>query len=303
MNDNDVAKFNITIDGENPEAQFKEDIEESQAVRLNRRITRTAFLVIALMGVVVLFVYKDLRKNLLQMSSSGNSEIQTLSKGVETKLSSLSLRQTKLEDLLTKKVEPLEQAIGSMQTSLKELATAIKQIRSARDNDNKKTADNLEAIHRALPPVMAKIEHLAVDIDRFKQKQAAELSSLSRMTTSIQGHLETMEKDLQALASSTLDENTLEGRLANERNIYQKRLAQFQRDLENRFDDIEARIKALEHAKYSMKRQLPTKPKAVPAAQARQPNPVDANVENHAGTIIEQDILHHEHEKTAADPE
>lgn len=303
MNDNEVSKFNMAIDGENPDAQFQEDIEESQAVRLNRRITRTAFLVIVLLGVVVLFVYKDLKRNLLQMSSSGNTEIQTLSKGVETKLSSLSLQQTKLEDLLAKKVGPLEQAVGSMQTSLKELATAIKQIRSVRDNDNKKTADELEAIRRALPAMLAKIEHLAADIDRFEQKQAAELSSFSRMTTSMQQNLENLQQDLQALASSTLDENTLDGRLANERNIYQKRLAQFQQHLENRFDDIETRIKALEHAKYSMDKQLPTAPNAMPATQARQPNPLGTDAENHAGTIIEQDILHHEHEKAAADSE
>ena len=302
MNGNDVSKFNIPIDEESPDSQFQEDVEELEAVKINKRITRTALLTITLMGVIILFAYIDLKKNLSKMSSSGNTEIQTLSNGMHSKFSSLLLQQAKLEKILADKITPLEKTVGSMQADLKEQSTAIKQIRSAIKSDNKKTADAIEAIEKTVTPLSITLENLASDVNGFKQKYSNELSNLSRMATDVQRHIRKLQSDTASLSSSQIDKKRLDIELSNERSIYQKRLGQFQSDMAARILSIEKRLKELENINVSLQEHRTAKPTAAQSSQSQKSNPADNNTLRQPGTIIEQDIQYHGLENTTSDP-
>ncbi|UCD89495.1 MAG: hypothetical protein JSW04_13930 [Desulfobacterales bacterium] len=290
MNDKKVSKFNIPIDEESPDSQFQEDLEELQSVKLNRRITRLSILIISLTGAIILFAYMDLKNNLDKMNRSGNTEIQVLSKGVQSKFSSLSLQQAKFEEILAKTIAPLEKAVALMQKNMKETSTAIKQIRSARNADNKKTADAIETINKTLVLTSRKLEALASDMGQTKQKYTDELSSLSRMTTDIKRHIQEMQAELNRLSSSQLDKNRLEMELSNERKILQKALGQLKSNMENRLSTIEKKIKELEKIKVSSSAgQRPVPPQKTPSSQHPDPKPVE-NTHLQPGAIIEQDI-------------
>lgn len=290
MNDNEVEKFEIRIDEESPDSQFQDDVDELKAVKLNRRITRTSILIIMLMGAIILIAYIDLKKNLSKMSSSGDMEIHTLSKGMQSQFSSFSSRQAKLEEVFAEKIVSVEKAVDSMQTNLKEISTAIKHIRSARNSDNKKTADAIEAINKTLVSVPQKLEHLASDVNQVKQKYADELSRLSRMTTNIQQNIQKLQADLDALSSSQLDKKTLDIKLSNERNLLQKSMDRFKNDMGNELIAIKKKIKALEKITESLERSRPITPKASLPSQQIEPKPVDENTHTQPGTITEQDI-------------
>lgn len=302
MNDHELEKISIAIDEENPDAQFQEDVDEPQAVKLNKRITRASFLIITLMAVVILFAYIDLKKNLSTMSSSGNSEIQTLSQDMQSKFSSLLLQQAKFEEVLAKKITPLEKSVGSMQTNLKAISTTITQIRSARSSDNKKTAEAIEAIHKTLTPIPKNLETLISDVDRFKQKYSNELAALSRTVTTIQQQLKMLQSDMEVLSSSQLDKKKLDIELSNERTIYQKRLAQFQSDLENRLLSIEKKIEELKKINASFQEHMSVKTKEAQPIESQKSNPVDDNTQPQPGAIIEQDIQYHGQGDTSSDP-
>ncbi|UCD32476.1 MAG: hypothetical protein JSV38_00820 [Desulfobacterales bacterium] len=290
MNDKKVSKFNIPINEESPDSQFQEDLEELQSVKLNRRITRLSILIISLTGAIILFAYMDLKNNLDKMNRSGNTEIQVLSKGVQSKFSSLSLQQAKFEEILAKTIAPLEKAVASMQKYMKETSTAIKQIRSARYADNKKAANAIETINKTLVLTSRKLEALASDMGQTKQKYTDELSSLSRMTTDIKRHIQEMQAELNRLSSSQLDKNRLEMELSNERKILQKALGQLKSNMENRLSTIEKKIRELEKIKVSSSAvQRPVPPKKTPSSQHPDPKPVE-NTHLQPGAIIEQDI-------------
>ncbi len=303
MNDNNVPKFNIPIDEENPDAQFQEDIDERQTAKLNKRITRTSLLIIALMGVVILFAYVDFKKKLSKMSTSGNTEIQTLSKGMQSKLSSLLLQQEKIEELLAEKITPLEKTVAAMQTNLKEISTAITQIRSAGHSANKKTAGAIEAINKTLAPMPKKLEQLASEIDQFKEKYANELAGLARMTTNIQGQIQTLQSDVETLSSSQLNKKKLAIELLNERSIYQEKLAQFQGDMESRLVSIEKRLKEMEKTNASLKENITARPRGTHPSQPQRSDPVDEPIQPPSGSIIEQDIQYHGQGNTTSNSE
>jgi predicted nucleic acid-binding Zn-ribbon protein len=297
MNDNEREKINISIDEDSPDAQFQEDVEELQAVKLNKRITRMSFLIVSLMVVFILFAYIDLKKNLSMMSTSGNTEIETLSKDMQSKFSSLLLQQAKFEEVFAKKIIPLEKDVGSLQTNLKEISTATKQIRSAINNDNKKTKDAIETIHETLAPVPKKFEQLASDIDQFKEKYANELASLARTTTNIQGQIQQLQSDIETLSSSQLDKKKLAIELLNERSIYQKKLIQFKSDMDNRLIAIEKKIKGL------VEQQQTVKSKLAPSSQSQDLKPVGEHTQPQSGSIIEQDIQYHGQGNSTSNPE
>jgi len=290
MNDKDVSKYNIPIDEESPDSQFQEDIEELQAVKLNKRITRISILIISLTGAIILFAYIDLKKNLFKINRSGNTEIQTLSKGMQSKFSSLSLQQAKFEEILAKAIAPLENSVKSLKVNLKETSTAIKYIRSARKTDNKKTVDAIEATNKTLASVSQKLETLASDMDQVNQKYKNEFSGLSRMTTGMEHHIQKIQTDLDTLSSSQLDKKRLDIELSNERKMFQKTLAQLKNNIESQLLIIEKKIRELEKIKVSSEVQKPVTPKNAPPSQLPDPKPVDENTNLQPGTIIEQDI-------------
>jgi len=290
MNDNDVSKYNIPIDEESPDSQFQEDIEEHQAIKLNKRITRMSILIISLTGAIILFAYIDLKKNLFKINRSGNTEIQTLSKGMQSKFSSLSLQQAKFEEILAKAIAPLENTVKSLKVNLKETSTAIKYIRSARKTDNKKTVDAIEATNKTLASVSQKLETLASDMDQVNQKYKNEFSGLSRMTTGMEHHIQKIQADLYTLSSSQLDKKGLDIELSNERKMFQKTLAQLKNNIESQLSIIEKKIRELEKIKVSSEEQKPVTQKNAPPSQLPDPKPVDEDTNLQPGTIIEQDI-------------
>jgi chromosome segregation ATPase len=290
MPDNETSKFDIRIDEASPESQFQEDVDELQVVNLNKRITRMSVLITCLFGAIILLGYLDLKKNLFKMDNSGTMEIQSLTKGVDSRFSSLSLQQAKFEEALSKKIAPLEKAVASIQPNLKEVSTAIKYIRAARKEDNKKLANSIEAINQTLATVPTKLQNLTSDIDKINNKHTNELSNLSRATKDIKNNLQNIQADIASLSSSKLDKKTLDIELTNQQKIFQQTLIQLTSDIEKRISSIEKKIKEMEKAKMVSERHRQIEPKKSSPSMQQEPQTIKKAVIPKPGTIIEQDI-------------
>jgi len=290
MPDNETSKFDIRIDEASPESQFQEDVDELQVVNLNKRITRMSVLITCLFGAIILLGYLDLKKNLFKMDNSGTIEIQSLTKGVDSRLSSLSLQQANFEEVLSKKIAPLEKAVASMQPNLKEVSTAIKYIRAARKEDNKKMANSIEAINKTLATVPTKLQNLTSDIDKINNKHTNEISNLSRATKDIKNNLQNIQADIASLSSSKLDQKTLDIELTNQQKIFQQTLTQLTSDIEKRISSIEKKIKEMEKAKMVSERHRQIEPKKSSPSMQQEPQTIKKAVIPKPGTIIEQDI-------------
>lgn len=290
MPDNETSKFDIRIDEASPESQFQEDVDELQVVNLNKRITRMSVLITCLFGAIILLAYLDLKKNLFKMDNSGTMEIQSLTKGVDSRFSSISLQQAKFEEVLSKKIAPLEKAVASIQPNLKEVSTAIKYIRAARKEDNKKMANSIEAINKTLTTVPTKLQNLTSDIDKINNKHTNEISNLSRTTKDIKNNLQKIQADIASLSSSKLDQKTLDIELTNQQKIFQQTLIQLTSDIEKRISSIEKKIKEMEKAKMVSERQRQIEPKKSSPSMQQKPQTIKKAVIPKPGTIIEQDI-------------
>ena len=118
MNDIDSSRFKISFDEKSPDTPIQSEIEDLRIDKLRQRINLLSFLIPALIGIIVLFGYFDIKNRFEKVAGSGSTNLQTLSKTMESQFSSLSIRQAKLESQLTKNVSKFEKSIVSLKIRL-----------------------------------------------------------------------------------------------------------------------------------------------------------------------------------------
>lgn len=76
---NDVDRFKIRLDDEEPLPDVPEDFESIRFQRINRRIALFAVAVPLVLGIVVGFLYFDMRSRLQALENAGQTDVQQLS--------------------------------------------------------------------------------------------------------------------------------------------------------------------------------------------------------------------------------
>ena len=120
MAENESTRFKMRADDEKPDIPVQRRRDDLRIEKLKKRITRISILITCLIGVVILFAYLDLKKSISRTDSTGSMGVQTLSKELESRFSSLSVRQANLKDVITKRVEAIEKSVASIQANLKQ---------------------------------------------------------------------------------------------------------------------------------------------------------------------------------------
>ena len=162
MTEKKSSKFEMRTDDESPDLQLRDQADTSQLEKLNKRMTRLSILIPCLMGAILVAAYFNIKTHLSQVNTTGTVGVQTLSKELESKFSSLSVREAALE-------ESMEKTTAALQKSSEEASTAIRYIRSARKSDNQKTADSIEKIEKTLASMSKKLEKISSDLKSLDQ--------------------------------------------------------------------------------------------------------------------------------------
>lgn len=247
MTTNGNSKFKMQTDDGKPDFQPQEEIDNSQVEKLSKRITRISILIPCLIVVITLAVYLDLKKNISETDSTGSMGVKSLSKELESKFSSLSLRQANLEDDVKKRIEAIEKSTASIQVNLNKATTAIKYIRSARTTDNKKFESTLAALDNKLSPLPEELETIASDLKTIDNSVNNQLADISQIIGSTKKDLTNIRADIDSLKSVTIDKKTVDVLLKNQQEAYQLALQKITRNLEDKIESVENKLK--EHEK------------------------------------------------------
>jgi uncharacterized phage infection (PIP) family protein YhgE len=240
------SKFKMQTDDENPDFQPQEDIDNIQVVKLNKRVTRISILIPCLIVVITLAAYLDLKKNISITDSTGSMGVKALSKELESKFSSLSLRQANLEDDLTKRIEAIEKSTASIQANLNKATTAIKYIRSARKTDNQKFESAITTMKKTLSPLSGDLETMASDLKNIDNSVNNQLANLSKTIGSAKKDLTNIRADIDALKSVSIDKKMVDVWLKNQQEAYQLALQKITRNLEDKIESVENKLKEQE---------------------------------------------------------
>ncbi len=273
MNEKDPTKFRIRIDDESPDTGFEEEIRDRRIEKLSRRITFVSILIPCLITVILFVAYLDIKKRVGSMHSSG----EAVSQDLESRIASVSEKQAKLEDMLAKRIEPIEKAILSLQTELKEATTAIRYIRSARKADNKTLKGAIADIEKGLAPVRKDLKNAASSIKALDKN----LANFGKELDKAKNDLNKIQANISALSSAKIDRKALDKALNSKQKIYEQKLKQIAEDLANKAESIRKRIKKIEMNMQSVAATSKPIPSKKSAEETAVPQP---------GTIIEEDI-------------
>ena len=246
MTKNEDSRFKMRIDDEKPDFQSQEEIDDFQVEKLSKRITRISILIPCLIFIITLAVYLDLKKNISITDSTGSMGVKALSKELESKFSSLSLRQANLEDALKKRVEAIEKSTASIQVNLNKATTAIKYIRSARKADNEKFESTITTIDKKLSPLPGDLETIASDLKNIDNTVNNKLVNLSQIVGSAKNDLIDIRSDIDFLKSVRVDQKDVDILLKNQQQTYQLALQKITSNLEDRIKSVEKKLKELE---------------------------------------------------------
>ena len=283
----------MRTDDERPDLQFQDDFDAPQLEQLNKRITRMSILIPCLLGAILLAGYFNIKTHLTKVNTTGAIGVQTLSKELESKFSSLSVREASLKETMENKVGSLEKTTADLQKSVKEALTAIRHIRTARKSDNQKSADAINAIEKTLASMTKNLDKLSADLKRFDRALTQKLTDLSEAG---KNDVAKIRSDMSALKTGMVQQKDVDSALKNQRETYQLALRKLTSKLEDKITALEKKLKTLEKAAPSSakskqaqteKAVLPTKvetQKAEPTLPPIKTPPPDSR------TIIEEDL-------------
>jgi chromosome segregation ATPase len=287
------SKFKMRMDDESPDIQLRDEADAPQLEKMNKRITRLSILIPCLMGAILLAAYFNIKTHLTQVNTTGAVGVQTLSKELESRFSSLSLREATLEESMENKVGSLEKTAAALQKSVKEASTAIRHIRSARKADNQKTADAIKKMEKTLASMSKNLDKISSELKSLDQALTKKMKSFSEAG---KNDLAKIQSDLAALKTATVDKNDVNSALKDQQKIYQIALRQLASNLEDKITHLEKKLKKLEKVAPSAERPKQVTPqKAVSSTQVetqKAPPPVPPKTKSTPGSgpIVEEDL-------------
>ena len=293
MTEKKSSKFKMRVDDERPDLQLRDEADAPQLEKLNKRITRISILIPCLLGAILLAAYFNIKTHLSQVNTTGTVGVQSLSKELESKFSSLSVREAALEESMATKVGSLEKTTAALEKSAEEASTAIRYIRSARKSDNQQTADSMEKMEKTLASMSKNLEKISSDLKSLDQGLTQKMMNFSETGKNDQAKI---RSDMAALKTAMVNKKVVDSALKDQQEIYQIALRKLASNLEDKITHLEKELKALEKVSPSSQKPKQVQPaKAVSSTQVETvktplPVPPKQTATPDSGTITEEDL-------------
>jgi DNA repair exonuclease SbcCD ATPase subunit len=228
--DQENEHFRMRLDGEDDEPPVSASVatvDDLRLEKLNNRVTVISVLIPVLIAVVVVVTYLDIKKQVVQTEDTGTMSVQSLSTDVESRFSSLSVRQAKLEEDLSKMTGQNDQSFAGIQVKLNKLEESL-----AKLSKNTISSKELDA---AAADITKKIRNVSAALE----EQEADLVSLSEQ-------LQTSAAVLKQAATSQRDQKDQLDILEKKLNELQESIVALQRDkIDKPSMDIALRLESL----------------------------------------------------------
>ncbi|MGD9310077.1 MAG: hypothetical protein PVG51_13110 [Desulfosarcina sp.] len=280
----DNARF--TIRGEEPAADaiFIADAENLRIEKLSTRITLVAVLIPCLLVIILAIAYLDIKHRVINTQNTGSIGFQNLSKDLESRFSSLSLKQAKIEQQLAQTSKALETATAALQVNLKKSTAELRRL-----TEGKVGRAALAALAKqsetGLSDLKQDMAELNAALAKFDDELTTQILLMAEGLKKDQGRLADIEDRIQQLDAEKLNKASMELTLGIERLALQEMVKDKIRAFEKKLVLIDKKIDVLTKRMDASRQPVP-RPAPTSAAPAPPPPQTPAN----ASTIVEQTI-------------
>jgi chromosome segregation ATPase len=317
MVDKGTNEFRIRFDDEEAETPVEPAAPHRQTQRhLRRNKILTIVLSLTLVGLLAIG-YFDLKVRLTKLDTAGGQEVQTLSQNLESRFSSLSIKQAQLEKEIVaktqriketdKKLEASAQAVAksiaaSEQSLSRKLDSKIDSINNKLENfeeNRKQLAEAIARLQQNLNTIQRNISAVTGEIEDLDTNFTQELAVLAANIENAIGDISKLKTDVAAFSTDIVEIGYLDSRLQKEQRIFQLKLDQVARDMRERFNRLEQTLQ--NSRQQSSRTPLPAR---VPAQQSQTypvpvrpssplptpPEGLSSELQSNADTITEESL-------------
>ena len=281
----DNSRFTIRDEESAPDSDYMADADNLRIEKLGTRVTLVAVLIPCLLVIVLAIAYLDIKHRVINTQNTGSMGVQNLSKDLESRFSSLSLKQAKIEQQLAETSKALDTATAAFQVNLKKATAELKRMTAGKPDKSALTAmsKKTDAAMAALQKDMA---DLNTAFEKFDDELASQILLMAEGLKKDQGRLVEIEKKTQRLETEKLSKESMELTLGLERLGLQEMVKDKIRAIEKKLAAISKQLDALnQRMNTQAKSSPPTAPPAPPP-----PLPAASDAPSNATGIVEQTI-------------
>ena len=264
----DTSRFTIRDEEEVPDSNYVADAENLRIEKLNTRVTLVAVLIPCLLVIVLAVAYLDIKNRVINTQNTGSMGVQNLSKNLESRFSSLSLKQAKIEKQFAENSKTLETATAALQVNLKKATTELKRI-----TDGKPDQAALTALSKKTEAVVATVQKDMSDLNaafgKFDDELSAQILLMADGLKKDQSRLAEIEKKTERLDSKKVSKDSMDLALRLERLGLQEMVKDRIREVEKKLDALSKQIDTL-NLRLDAQARKASKPS--PAAAAPKPS-------------------------------
>lgn len=297
--------FRLSFDEEPIEESDHEihsEIEALKIEKLSQRVTLITILIPILIAVILAVTYLDIKRRVIDTETSGSKEFKTLSQDLESRFSSLSLRQATLEENYKKENDRLNEASAAMGVRIKELNEALKDVSASTVTQKtleKRAAKTLAAMEDKLAPLAQELANTKDQITAQGQDTVARISELEGLLSTMDPALAKLRSDIQSvnegletLSKEKISKEQMELalkldrlRIISDLQAEDKRLKEQLEELSRQLTLVRGNLEDLENRLFPQRRSaIPPKPVVKPAPKPQSDKPTSQ------GGISEQDL-------------
>lgn len=191
--DSDV-QFKLHAEPDADEPTVFPQVDELQFDKLNHRVSLITILIPLLIIIVLAIAYFDIKKRMTHSEDTGLMEFKKLSADLESRFSSLSLRQAALEEGFIKLTQEQSQAkatIAGLNTQLAELDESLSQLQK-----NSTTFITQKEFNASRESITKHVNEVAQTVTRMEETVDKADNEIETMTREIKTQIEKMSASL-----------------------------------------------------------------------------------------------------------
>ena len=234
------------------------EINEMRLEKIGQRVTLISILIPVLIVIVLVIAYLDIKKRVVQTEDTGAIEFQKLSSDLESRFSSLSLRQAKLEDDLAKWIDQNNNAMAAVQVRLEKMQDAVKTVSQAAAG-HKDLKDTREELVKQINSIVQAANEAGTQTAAISQKLNEQMSRLGEELSAARERMSELDQNVSAMDDKKIEKPAMDLALRLES-------LKIENALKVQIESLQGRIKTLEGQLAQVKSRS-----AVPVPQAPSP--------------------------------
>lgn len=273
-------QFQFRMDEVSPDTVLREDLQDSRIDKLGKKLAIMAVLIPCVIGVVLFFLYLDLKKRVIQAQDVDSKTFQNLTRDLDSRSGDLISRLGALESALANRDSEIEKRIDSVKFRVYKAENRIKNVNKA-----KADKESQQALVESLQKVSTQLTTLNTTFSESLEEITAGLFKVRQDVTKLQVDVTTLVKD-------TVSRQALAEEISRGQKSYEQKLTALSSRLDKRIRAIQQDIEWLE-SQLDIERPGSAPQSSVPADPAPAPAapPTTGSTSGlQSGNIVEKDL-------------